>query len=1179
MANADQAKGWVTKAWPPVRAALAVLGLWLCAYVLQLYGRLPALAERMTESAGVGRGYGVAGNLKVRLREAAVSSSDRSLSAEIVGNTPPGTRVEAKVAQRRYFDVARDGTISFPIRLVEGVSQLHVVARPPGAGEVDEDWKWFEADFSKQLQLAWQREPPTLEMALGNRTTNSVWVAGRATGWFLTASSSLEDDSVDSDDFFDALLPLSPEGGATLSARTAAGTGSPLTLAVTPAEWLPTASFPLARSALISSEAGRLIATIEIELPDRHPAFRALVAGDLEVWKFVDILWNWQPFSGSSEPDVVISRNGALGVVKARGEFRSHPGDIQIGGAEYSELSGSVPTRRLLWSDRDSVTVRWGELKPRWFGPPLPTSLDATEARWVGPLSLPSGLKVALLAPNAASTPESQSTASSDDPQGAPAAAPSRPTLKEYAATDRYTGDETLPGRTWRALLGIMPLLALAWLARRRPFGDPKWWPPLAATSAMLAAAGLWSFAYDLRHRLAGDWLWRLTGVSTGYLLDEYFDPASNAFYLVVVATAATAPITLSWLERRFVGREQPNAVPNRLRQGALVLRILWAAAWLTALAFVVGRLVESNWTEGEAAGAERAVYDWLGIRAADIYTAAHMVRDANVVRLIVTALALPIALAAGVRALAFWLGWALLMARFAADVPVPELLRGPPRYVLVELREHLEVLDYVRWWVVVVIAMLLAIPLVRQLLGLVLPRHGVPYKGWLLLAAGAFVCASVVLHWVPAKVSLIAAGTLLLAGVAWVGLNGARRLRPVKDFFRLRAVAPATYRRLWLLAIAAMGAFAWPTHPGDEALYFRDLFGVLAAGDELLVVVALGLFVLVLKNQSQHARQRANRSSRLDDALLIPAVVLFTFFVSRTRGTWLFVPVAMLVAFAIAKKWLLRPDSAGEAHPLLAGGSERRQQIERVFAARKARSALDAAERALAKKLSADEVTPTEYRDRLSAQRAHYEPEIRAGVEEGAVLPFSKPALPPWETSLQFVRLGAFLAALPLVVTLYQLPAGPVAHPYPTAEFASLLVGGVVGWLAIAFFFGYFYPWLRGDSGLQKGLCLGFAVIAPTLVLRLLHTPGIEELRTLGIWAMQVLPFCALLGAFADFRALHAYGFRVRDLVTLYELPWLSVYASSLAAAVISGILGLLSGKLGDVLKFFAEGIGVASQ
>ena len=59
MANADQAKGWVTKAWPPVRAALAVLGLWLCAYVLQLYGRLPALAERMTESAGVGRGYGV----------------------------------------------------------------------------------------------------------------------------------------------------------------------------------------------------------------------------------------------------------------------------------------------------------------------------------------------------------------------------------------------------------------------------------------------------------------------------------------------------------------------------------------------------------------------------------------------------------------------------------------------------------------------------------------------------------------------------------------------------------------------------------------------------------------------------------------------------------------------------------------------------------------------------------------------------------------------------------------------------------------------------------------------------------------------------------------------------------------------------------------------------------------
>ena len=173
---------------------------------------------------------------------------------------------------------------------------------------------------------------------------------------------------------------------------------------------------------------------------------------------------------------------------------------------------------------------------------------------------------------------------------------------------------------------------------------------------------------------------------------------------------------------------------------------------------------------------------------------------------------------------------------------------------------------------------------------------------------------------------------------------------------------------------------------------------------------------------------------------------------------------------------------------------------------------------------------------------------------------------------------MGAFLAAVPLIITLYEyLPNRVIAFPYPTADLLAVLLQSIAGWLLIALFFGFFYVHIRGQSGLSKGLAMCVAVVAPVSVYRLLNVPSLNELRPFLLWAIQMFAFCTLLGGAADYRTLREHGYQLRDLLTLNNLPWISVYASSIVAALVPAVIALVSGKLGDVVKFFIDTVLVS--
>jgi hypothetical protein len=175
------------------------------------------------------------------------------------------------------------------------------------------------------------------------------------------------------------------------------------------------------------------------------------------------------------------------------------------------------------------------------------------------------------------------------------------------------------------------------------------------------------------------------------------------------------------------------------------------------------------------------------------------------------------------------------------------------------------------------------------------------------------------------------------------------------------------------------------------------------------------------------------------------------------------------------------------------------------------------------------------------------------------------------WKNTQIAVKSGAVLATIPLIIALYDyLPVGRVNYPYPVTNVVVFFIQSIASWLLYAFFFGYYYVHLRGNSGLAKGLFLFLGLVVPFAALGVLRTQSVEEMRGFFLWMTQVFLFCTLLGLFMDYRILRENGFNIRDLLAVHNLSVLSVYGSSVIAAVIPTVIAILSGRLSDVVTFF---------
>jgi hypothetical protein len=130
----------------------------------------------------------------------------------------------------------------------------------------------------------------------------------------------------------------------------------------------------------------------------------------------------------------------------------------------------------------------------------------------------------------------------------------------------------------------------------------------------------------------------------------------------------------------------------------------------------------------------------------------------------------------------------------------------------------------------------------------------------------------------------------------------------------------------------------------------------------------------------------------------------------------------------------------------------------------------------------------------------------------------------------------------------------------YPELALISAVAPLVLRWAGYGLLFGYFFPLLRGRTGLSKSISFFAAAVAPSVLSTLAspHAAG-QQWHSAALLAIQLLIFALTMGLLADLAVLRKHGFNADRLVDVHSLWTISAWASSFAIAIGTGIATIL--------------------
>ncbi len=280
--------------------------------------------------------------------------------------------------------------------------------------------------------------------------------------------------------------------------------------------------------------------------------------------------------------------------------------------------------------------------------------------------------------------------------------------------------------------------------------------------------------------------------------------------------------------------------------------------------------------------------------------------------------------------------------------------------------------------------------------------------------------------------------------------------------------------------------------------------------------------------------------------------VLALTFFVLPTHR-WLYSVIALAVAWLLFTRWVFVPRQLGATidDDVLA-------TIHDVIRLNESEVALRAMKKELRAKLAKSEIELADYERRVGSLEALVQDRrdrLRPGdnTAPAAVLS-SGQRMEPWQRAMVGTKYGLLFAIPWLALLLRDFHAGFAPdRGYAWLAAIGTAVQAMGQWPLLGFFFGYFYPHLRGENGISKGLYLFLAVVAPMFAATTLAMPTNPEAWTsFSFWALQLFIHCMLLGVFAgDYETLRASGLEWQHLVDVHNLGALTAWGSSLLIAV----------------------------
>ena len=992
--------------------------------------------------------------------------------------------------------------------------------------------------------------PPSIALAYYLADLKALWVVGRS-GRNINLEVRADSDPLreSTSDWWDTFEVLQPAANlparVTVGPRRGASDNGPASVSM-PVTATTSKELPLSRIAEVTLSADEARFHGVVTLPVAHPLVTAAIHGvlsgsDVAYAAFGDRL-------GYALNLSAVTTDGEKGVLTVDGPLRLR--SIMLFLYNRSSLAS-----QLLFSPNDSLTVVFNRAARPWFDGLPPATMAEDRAVWKGPRPLNADFQRI----------EFEWTNTSDKPRQEPEDTPRPPAQHLDAARDFLVGFETQYTPIYVAwpiwlLKSLIPFIGFLYLLGRGGFSTDDAWRPFVVSVAFMAVWQSWPFVWWLfsvaiANRVSDVVLPALYAVGArGSDAEQQGLPyiASAAFWLIV-ATVTPLVAFAAHPTDVFVSVPRHHGVIVRWAgRTATALRVILAAATAGAMYYVVSH----EWLLRVEPGALQS-FGFAALRPFESTVWAAVTMSGLFTVLLLTI---------GIRASLFGACLVVILLKVA-------VAQG-------KLDASFETIAAVArttpWWTVAIATALSAWALLVRVVRVLLPPIGWRAR-W--SASVILVAAALGYRAVPTVVFLALTGSVILASLLWVvvtGLDAFEGTRRVREWIRHERVTIFGLVGILTLFIA------WPV-AGPEQTLRPGYVAILADDLRQMLVYALALGVIL------YMRREAQRhpSPIVSEDWLRIGVFFFATFLVNSATSLLFVPIPFIVGLLVARFWLFKP--LGEVAPLADVATLRhtdmRRLIERVIQSAEARTRFAAIRKKLEIKLQAAELAPADYDKQLGL----YQDYLSAHLEAGEAAPgvkardavFALGHDARWTNVKVAVAAGALLAAAPVAVGLYQyLPSNQVRYPYPLLAILLFLIEVSVSWLLYAFFLGYYYAHIRGTSGLAKGVNLWIALMIPFTTYRVLSGQSLTDMWPFFLWSGQVFLFCTVLGLVAfDYRVLRTNGFRARDLVPVHNFFALSAYGSTVAAALASALVAVLTNRVPDLVKFVLQTFGRAPK
>jgi hypothetical protein len=413
---------------------------------------------------------------------------------------------------------------------------------------------------------------------------------------------------------------------------------------------------------------------------------------------------------------------------------------------------------------------------------------------------------------------------------------------------------------------------------------------------------------------------------------------------------------------------------------------------------------------------------------------------------------------------------------------------------------------------------------------------------------------------------------TLIAGFTAIVLVLGVLLFRTAK-VLKYGELTPEHRRRLTVLAAIVGLTFVVPLAEFGLDTIWITLQSFAMLQSVLPYALAIGLLI-VLKNVNPLDQRRTRH------LVLTIGLIIFSCFLVGTTPNLFMIPIPFILSIWVFKHLLVHDFRKCGDLDLVNKEvvNDRRRLIGDVLSYETAQRFQADIEK-LKDKVTSGDMTLKEFEDRKSdIEKYAYDKELASthvnGLHAKTTVLGIGPHTEDWRNGRWCLRWGAALIAPFLVAYLLLLLLRPTGF---SESLFGLMFGFnqvltfVVDWLLAAFFFGYYFRYIRGNSGLEKGLRTACAVIICLLPTWVTDVSTKTDLIGVFFRAGQTFLFFTLLGMgafdYATFRNALRDQFRWRTFARFGNMPSFTAVVSVLITSIGVGLTSVVTGQFTDLL------------